>query len=227
MSDGINQLYTVGNKDPKTINPSRLYGKKMLVIGDSFVAGNVGLDNMWCAKIAERNAMTLYNKGVGGASVAYEPNQQLTSIVQNIDNIISTVPNTDYIVFLAGHNDGSTVMHTSRIPIGEVTDAENTTFCGALNIIVGKLLAAYPTARILFCGPFHRRDDGSDVDYGDAMQKVVSQYSIPYFDNYRRSGLSFQVASIAEQYEESTPWHLNEAGQERYSYVVENQMLLL
>lgn len=223
----IEELHCATNSEPMKIKPSILYGKKLLVIGDSFVAGNVGLSNMWCAKLAARNNMTLYNKGVGGASVAYEPNQQLTSIVQNIENIISSVKNPDYVVFLAGHNDGSTVMHSGRIPIGEVTDTENTTFCGALNIICGKLLASYPTARILFCGPFNRRTDGSDVDYGDAMHKVVSQYAIPYFDNFRRSGLSFQVSSIREQYEETTLWHLNEAGQERYSYTIEGQMLML
>lgn len=207
---------------------SRLTGKKILAIGDSFIKGHTLSDSQtWVHKLAQRNGMTSYNYGINGASIAYDAGHTTyTSVSEALPSILSAVSSTDYVVLLGGHNDANPDLHGgTAIPIGNNTDTVNTTFKGALNIIITDLLGAYPTAKMLFLSPFNRR--GIEKPYEEAMKEITGLYSQRFFDCYDRSGITFDVAEVAAVYELNGSLHLNEAGQERFSYVVESLLNML
>lgn len=206
---------------------NRLQGKKILAIGDSFVKGHTLSESQtWLYKLATRNGMTAVNCGRNGASIAYSNPESYQSIMETYQADITNNPNMDYIIVLAGHNDASPTGHGgTAIPIGANTDSINTTFKGALNILIPALLTAYPSAHILFMSPFNLR--GIEEDYADAMKEITGIYSIPFYDCYRRSTVCFQNTAQAETFELGNTLHLNEAGQERFSYIVESKLLEL
>lgn len=199
-----------------------LSGKKILAIGDSFVKGHTLSESQtWIAKIANRNNMTYKISATNGVAVTYKSGQSGTPIVSTIDSTISANPSMDYVVFMAGHNDANPDLNGGKpIEIGSNTDSVNTTFKGALNIIIEKLLTAYPTAKILFLTPFLRRD--IEEPYVEAMKEICGIHKVPCFDNYHSAGVSFKNSAQAKAYELSNSLHLNEAGQERISYVYES-----
>lgn len=206
---------------------NRLSGKKILAIGDSFVRGDTATDSqLWLTKLASRNNMTAYNHGINGASIAYSNPETYPSIMERYQSIISAVPSTDYVVVLAGHNDANPSIHGgTAIPIGENTDDVNTTFKGALNILISALLTAYPTAIMLFMSPFNRRE--YEGEYAEAMEEVTGLYSVPFYDNYKRSSVCFQNSAQKNAFDLNNTLHLNEAGHERFSYIVEEKLLSL
>lgn len=199
-----------------------LYEKKIGAIGDSFVDYNtVGSGKCWLDKIANRNGMTVYNYGLSSSSLAYDPNQTVLSVMDRYQSMISEAPNLDYVLVLAGHNDSNASLHGgTAIPIGSNADTVNTTFKGALNILIKALLDAYPLARIVFLTPFNRR--GTELPYVDAMKEICGLYSIPCFDNYRGSGVCFQNSNQRVYYDLNNTLHLTELGNEFVSYKYES-----
>ena len=212
----------------KNVSTNSLYGKKILAIGDSFVKGHSLSDNQtWLYKLAKRHNMTYYNYGFNGASIAYDPNDtQYTSIMTQLQSILDTVNETDYIVVLGGHNDSNPSLHGgSAIPIGNDTDNVNTTFKGALNILITSLLTKYPNAKLLMMSPFYRRN--TEEPYGVAMEEVSGLWGQSFYDCYHRSGITFKNQAHKNLYELGGSLHMNELGQERFSYLVEKQLELL
>ena len=195
-----------------------LKNKSILAIGDSFVKGyTLDESETWVSKIAERNEMTKYIYATNGISVAGTNSE---TIAKQIDDIINDVSSVDYILFLGGHNDANATWNGgSPVPIGKNTDSTDRTYKGGLNIIINKLLTAYPTSYILFLTPFNRYE--IEEPYVEAMKEVCGEYSVPCFDNYHCSGICFPNDAQSKVYELSDA-HLNEVGQERISYLYES-----
>ncbi len=204
-----------------TTESNILEGKSILAIGDSYVKGHTSPESdTWISQLATRNNMTKYIHAQNGISVAHATTATSNGLVDMIDSIISGVSSTDYIVFLAGHNDANASLNGGQaVPIGTNDDTTKNTYKGALNIIIEKLLNKYPTAKILFLTPFERY--GTEEAYVTAMQEVCSKWSIPCFDNYHNSGICWQNEAQKEAYE-SANLHFNRAGHERISYMYES-----
>ena len=203
------------------ISISPLKGKKILAIGDSFVQGHT-LNNTqtWVYKLATRNNMAYFNYGINGASIAYDSSASYTSISSKLQEILNNVSATDYIVLLGGHNDANPNEHGgTAVTIGENTDNVNTTFKGALNIITTSLLTKYPKAKMLFLSPFNRHN--YELPYVEAMKDIAGLYSQWFFDCYNGNGITFNIQAVKNAYDLSNTLHLNEDGQERFSYVVQ------
>lgn len=205
----------------KHIN-NELDGKTILCIGDSFVKGHTLSESQtWAYKLAQRNNMTYHKHAVNGVALTYKSGQSGTALITTIDNFISGISTADYIVVLIGHNDANPDLNAgAAITIGENTDNVNTTFKGALNMLISKLYAKYPTAKLLFLTPFNRR--GIEEPYVNAMKEICGKWCVPCFDNYHSGGICFQNESQAAKYELSGTLHLNELGQERVSYLYES-----
>ena len=199
------------------ITGMRLVGKKLLGIGDSFIAeSTAGAGNDLLSKIADGKNMTVYNYGVSSSSLAYDANETVPSVMSRYQSIIASVPAADYVVVLAGHNDSNPDLHGgTAISIGQDTDTVNTTFKGALNILIDALLTAYPTAGILFLTPFQRR--GTEEPYVDAMIEMCAKYSVPVFDNFRESGIYLYNTAQDQQFDVGN-LHLNAKGNERMAH---------
>lgn len=191
-----------------------LYGKKILGIGDSFIDYSTqGLGKDLLSKIAYGSNMTIYNYGLSSSSLAYDSKQTVSSVMDRLETILTNVPTTDYIVVLIGHNDSNPDLHGgTSIPIGTNSDNTNTTFKGALNILIKALLDKYPKAGILFLTPFNRR--GTEKEYAEAMKEVCGLYSQVVYDNYHSSGICFQNSTHVTTYDNGN-FHLNELGNEK------------
>ena len=101
----------------------------------------------------------------------------------------------DYIVILGGAND-----KRLHVPIGELTreNRDDTTFAGALNLLLERVTGRYPRGKLLLMTNYNRWPEKnrlglSDIDYVNAMLEIAGLWSIPCFDNYRNSGISFQT----------------------------------
>lgn len=193
---------------------SALYGKTIVAIGDSFIDYRTqGLGNDLLSKIAEGNNMSIHNYGLSSSSLAYDTNQTVLSVMDRYEAMLNEVPNADYVMVLAGHNDSNPSLHNgTAIPIGENDDNITTTFKGALNILINALLNKYPKAGILFLTPFNRR--GTELPYVKAMEEICEKYSIPCFNNYKSSGVCFQNSTHLITYDNGN-LHLNGLGNEK------------
>ncbi len=197
-----------------------LYGKSILAIGDSYVAGHTSpVADTWISQLAARNNMTKYVYAENGISVSHPTTVAKNGLVDKMSTIINQVKDVDYVVFLAGHNDANASLNGgSAVPIGTDDDATSATYKGSLNIIIATSLNNYPTAQILFLTPFERY--GTEEAYVTAMEEICAKWSIPCFDNYHDSGICWQNAAQKEAYE-SANLHFNKAGHERISYIYE------
>ena len=206
------------NNNSQAISSS-IYGKRILAIGDSFVAGHtLSQSQTWVYKLATRNNMTYSVKATNGISLTGQNSQ---TIAKQINSITSNFSNADFVCVLGGHNDANAELNGgSPVPIGTNEDTGYNTYKGGLKYIIEALLKAYPRAHILFLTPFNRR--GIEEPYVDAMKEICGIYCIPCFDNYHNGNMSFQNPYQKQVYELGTTLHYNEAGQERLSFLYES-----
>ena len=218
--DGSNSGSSSGSSSGSTTPvqiTNRLNGKRIGVIGDSYVYGHtLGTDKVWCQLIANRNNMTCFNYGLNGGKLAGKGGV--------VERYTSMETNLDYVIVFAGHNDSG-----SSIAIGTETDTEITTFYGALNTLCNGLQTKYPKARILFMTPSKRT--GKEKPYADAMIIACRNYSIQCYDTYGKLGILIGTATgNANQksiFELNNSIHLNEKGNEYLSYKIESELLSL
>lgn len=170
---------------------TRLYGKTIVAIGDSLFHGSKDCQgNTWLEMMAKRNAMTLYNYGQNGNTVAVQ-HTEVQPLPPMCERYIDMADGADYVVVLGGAND-----KRLSVPIGEVDSESPETFMGALNQLIRGITEKYPRARILFMTNYNRWPSKnliglSDIDYVEAMKTVCAKWCIPCFDNYHCLGLSF------------------------------------
>ena len=172
---------------------SILDGKTLAALGDSLIYGNLlGNEKTWVNLLGEKHGMRVLNYGENGGPVArqkLEPER-----VPMCDRCLEMEAGADYIVILGGAND-----KRLHVPIGNLTreNRDDTTFAGALNLLLERVTGRYPRGKLLLMTNYNRWPEKnrlglSDIDYVNAMLEVAGLWSIPCFDNYRNSGISFQ-----------------------------------
>lgn len=169
-----------------------LNGKTIVAIGDSLFRGNKDCKgNTWLEMLARKHGMTLYNHGINGNTVAIRPEGAESGTPAMCVRYADMEEGADYVVVLGGAND-----KRLNVPLGEVDSYDPHEFCGALNILIDGLSEKYPKARMLFMTNYDRRRNPSDIglydlDYVLAMERVCRNRSVPCFNNYYNSGISF------------------------------------
>jgi len=169
---------------------SILDGKTIVAIGDSLIYGCwLGNNATWVNKLAKKHNMIVHNYGVNSNTLAKQSLE--TDVPPMCERFRDMAPGADYVVVLGGAND-----KRLDVPIGTDDSRETTEFKGAINVMIDGLTEMYPKARILFMTNYNRWTHANglglhDIDYVDAMIEVCGARSIPCFDNYRNSGISF------------------------------------
>lgn len=178
-----------------------LYGKKWAVCGDSFTNGDfnggeseVFEDGPFAGKyktygylIAERNHMIIQHLAEGGRTMATPPVPGPTKKSFS-DELYRTIdPDVDYITLYFGINDShhrpsATATdgedQTGVITLGTIDDTDNTTFCGAWNVVLEYLITHYPYAHIGILV-----SNGCETDeYRVATIAAAKKWGIPYID---------------------------------------------
>ena len=161
-----------------------LTGKKWVACGDSFTENGytaedgehkfteglyAGKNMVYPFFIGRRCGIDVTNYAAGGMTLAH---------VEGYNNCFATskyttIPaDTDYITLYFGINDN----HQS-VPIGTSDDTDNTTFCGAWNIVLEYLITNHPLAHIGIIV-----SNGTSSAFVEATKQMAIKWGIPYLD---------------------------------------------
>lgn len=131
-----------------------LEGKAFVFFGDS-ITERCGL---WYPKkdyiqlLQEEFGFYAYNAAKSGATLAVQPSSTNDFFTQ-FEAAKDIVADADYVSLFFGTND----FGVSR-PLGTFTSKDKTTFCGALNCALDRILETAPNAKIMLLTPLYRGD---------------------------------------------------------------------
>ncbi len=202
-----------------------LNGKKIAFLGDSITegAGVADQQNIYWNRLARMTGAEVYGYGIGGTRIAKQhiPSEPVwdQDFCSRVDTMI---PDADVVVVFGGTND----FGHGDAPMGTPADTDETTFCGALNVLYTKLYQRYPNAQLLVITPLHRlsedegtwneqgvRAAGTLKDYVNQIRRAAAYYAIPVLDLYAMSGMQPKIPVLRERYMPDG-LHPNDAGHE-------------
>ena len=152
-----------------------LFGKKLVTAGDSYTEAKFTGDyaeyngKNYGYYIAKRNQMTFVNAGVDGSTMTAGTGSSNPFSGSRYTAIPS---DTNYLVIWFGINDSGLDM-----PLGTISDTENTTFYGAWNKVLEYYLTNYPFMKILIIV-----STGTKAVYRQAVIDVAKAWGYPYMD---------------------------------------------
>lgn len=221
----MDNVYDInGNVLKFTPEPAlQLKGHSWSVLGDSI--SHPGLNNVsrkyWVWLTERAGGMNMYNYGISGTRIT------------NFTQRYTQMHYSDIITVFGGVNDWG---QQNPTPMGTISDATNSTFYGALNILCSGLLTRFPKSTIIFLTPLGNKgfspsfyEDENSLgltvyDYADAILAVCKKYKIPVIDTCRNSLLNPYISEVkAEVFVDGL--HLNEHGHEILSYLIEDELL--
>ena len=203
-----------------------LSGKVLLSFGDSIMAGDGNNGKGIADYIAEKYGMELRDYSNGGATMGVTGNND---IYTQIKTAINEVENADVIIFNGGTNDivnigGDTSIDTDpTVPIGSLVDsifsvenlANTSTFSGAMELGISKLLEKYPNAIIIYIRVHQMgsRNQNLQVLYGERAIEICKRWGIEFVNIYDSFQSRFPVKMRTEFLSDYT--HPNENGYEK------------
>lgn len=212
------------------------FGKKMTCVGDSITAGSGTTKTYW--QIMEENLglSSMTGMGVAGSCVSAQSDYKTNN--SPLINRYSKIPDSDIITIFMGTND-----YGHETPLGSISDSEDVSFYGALNVAISGIIAAHPDAFIAWITPMHRYGRGSSQilgtpftydylpngrghtlgDYVDAIKNVCEKYSIPVVDLFSNLDLDPSIEEIRTKYMPDG-LHPNAAGHEQIAIMVTAQL---
>ncbi len=203
------------------VDNSVLYGKKLVVFGDSMAYGHTIPESVWTKILAEKNNMILTNFSQNGTTIVRKTTTMSGMNFLDTDSIYAKVMDNlnnpveaDYIVVFGGTND---IARNDQCPLGTIDDATSQTFYGALNAICQRLIQTYPSGNICFITPYVRNAGLANTEvckqYIKAIHDVCEKWGgIPVFDNSVNGGVDFSHSAQVKALTMQDSYHLNEAG---------------
>lgn len=195
-----------------------LQGKTVNFLGDSITEGVGVTDISNRYDNALKNMVGLkavYNYGIGGTRIAYQttPSDYPAHDLFFCGRAYWMNKTADVIVVYGGVNDW---MHGDA-PFGKIGDTTQSTFCGAVDLLMRILKQEYANAKIVFLTPAHacptglsdkspstwaiKRDDAKPLEsYVDVIEKTGKKYDIPVFNLYQNLGINPNDESQREMY---------------------------
>ncbi len=189
---------------------SRLAGKRIAFFGDSYVKNHrEPVENTWHYKFARKHGMEYVNFGRNGSAVAVDRERFGPAMYKRY---LEMPDSLDYIVLIAGHNDGTLLAEIGGIEV----------YKEKLTVLCEGLIERYPTAKILFFGPWVRKDHANS-DFKkviEATAEVCGNHSIPFFDSASRGNIFAQSDAFRKIYFQGggvkDTAHLNAKGHDRF-----------
>lgn len=213
-------------------------GKKIAFLGDSVTAGHgtSSPDRVFWRVLGDRTGAECFGYGIGGTKIAIQQNPDGNYKDRYFSSRIEEmIEDADVVVVFGGTND----FGHGDAPIGTQQDRTENTFCGAVHILIQKLIDRYPRAQIVFLTPMHRvgEDEVEKNEYGfhrggslrvyvDAIKEAAEHYGVPVLDLYRMSGLQPEIPALRELYMPDG-LHPNDFGNERIANRLEGFLKML
>lgn len=218
LTDEVRQLIVGG---VSFIN-NYLYGKKIVAVGDSMVAGHTLSNNeTWKFYVSNRNSMTLYNYGYNGRYLTAR--SIVSGTVKGVVDMYNEMENdADYIIVWAGTNDARDMEAAENpIQLGDENSEDTTTIYGALNVLCKGLQNKYPKGKILFINVF-TRNTTSYPQVQKAIKDICAKFAIKVFNVAEESGISWKATEQTQLLTLNDTYHLSQVGNEFISYSIEN-----
>ena len=204
-------------------------GKKMVVDGDSithdyernywqFVASEIlGMYIDTSVKSADDDAENgVYGcgwRGIGGSTIANEEQAKINKGIASTDNPLSrsillrhqNLPDDADIVLIAG---GSNDWAHSVIEMGDYDSTDDTTFYGALNILLPSLKTKYPTIPVVMMTPIKRTETHNAKnslgytleDFVNAMTLKCREYGVYCLDMWGTCPINPQIPTMLQMF---------------------------
>ena len=187
-------LPQAGFDAPEAVLHSPLYGKTVIVFGDSY-------------NLARKYNMEYHNWGRNGSCVAYEWKSDVFG--PPMYERYTALPDTaDYVIVIGGHND-AVLMHR----YGEGTEF----FRSKLDILCQGLKEKFPTAKICFVTPWNVPQP-MYKETAEAIEEVCGENGIPVFNSVINSGITPRFRGFRRLYFQGPDdvAHLNAKGHDLF-----------
>lgn len=202
---------------PEHIRDASLYGKTLVIFGDSYVQNHVRpIEETWHYKLAAKYNMEYRNFGWNGNCVAYD--RTVENFGPAMYERYKVLPeHADYVIVCAGHNDATRMARN-----GEGTDF----FREKLKVLCEALIHKYPGAKFCFVTPW-AVPRPMFPEMTAVLLEVCGSYSIPVFDATRNSGIYVMDENFRSIYFQSAgdTAHLNAAGHDLFMPKMEHFLL--
>ena len=204
----------------KSIPVHPLYGKKIGIIGDSYVRNHRDpIEYTWHYKFAQKYGMQYYNYGKNGNCIALDLKQWGTGMYKRYQDMNDSL---DYIVIIAGHNDASgNRIDSIGMPL----------FKERLGILLSGLRTKYPNGQIFFITPWRCENFQGSMRQQviEAIKEVCAKYDVPVFDTSRDSNIESDSFDFRKKYFQggkgTDTAHLNAKGHDLFLPVAEQFLL--
>ena len=163
----------------------------MVCLGDSITMGSE-IDTPYSDLVrASLGLNAVHNYGVGWSTIGYMAD---CTCHANVDyeydhhpyiHRYNKMQDADIVAVMGGNNDWGI-----GIPVGNIDDTDETTFCGALNLLIDGLKEKYPDSYIFFMTLFNyvpdriNKNSVSWIEYNNAIREICANKGIDVFDVY-------------------------------------------
>lgn len=198
---------------------NHLFGKSIVFDGDSIceavtessASGTTKYDKPigWAYRVGTRFGMKWYNHGQSGGTITAETyssdgSQARHWVSRYVDTIHSMYSNLDYYIFEGGTNDAD-ILRNDTSKIGTFTENDfsgnydDTTFCGAIENIIYKMLNYYPHIKIgyIVAQKMGTNTGGRALRYSyfEKAMQICKKWGIPYINLWDESQLNPMILS--------------------------------
>ena len=252
--DDIQKGYLRGDKDlviGETLETNSnvvpvyvLYREKMTnvsitFIGDSITYG-VGTDKTYWKMLDESKEFgNVRGYGVSGSCISSKSDYGNNN--SPLINRYMNLPYSNIYVIFMGTND-----YGHETPLGNIDDNSDTSFYGALNVIVSGIKNKYDDSEIVFVTPLHRYGAGTSKilnqkytydylnngveaslgDYRKAIIDICNKYNLQYIDLYNETGFTPENAEFRKEYMPDGI-HPNQKGHEIISQIIKKYLYMI
>ena len=221
------------NKDKERANYTILQGKKISVIGDSYMAGSsiANTSDVWVNMLATKYGMTMKNHGQNSSPISnYQQPGEKDAWVPMVDRWETDFANDtpDIILVEGGRNDWN-----YNVPMGKLGTTDKGTFKGATTYLISSLKEKYPNVLIIGITCWEVGGKQNDAgyycsDYGRAFIDVCEELGIPYVDAMDSDAMGVYMTSSNYRgrfcLTAGDVSHLNEKGMKRVLPVFEKKI---
>jgi lysophospholipase L1-like esterase len=223
------EKFRVTEADNLQSNPLHL--KKISLNGDSICAG-AGYTGGYGKIIADRNNMVYQNIGVGGGTIVGDTYTEAGAARHWISRTIENMDaDADYAILEGGVNDASLLVTMGAITPDFKTALDDTTFCGAFESMLKKLVTRFAGKKIGYIAVHkmtdkYRSDNADDgTSYYWAAKKCCEKWGVPFLDlNTTVPAFAFFKYNTTDDLKQlmttythnGDGWHPNEEGYKKY-----------
>jgi lysophospholipase L1-like esterase len=211
---------------PAEVQASPLYGRSLLIIGDSYVRNHRRpIEEAWHYLVAEKYHMRYYNYGKNGNCVAFDRTRRGFGIpmYQRLGELPEAM---DYVLVVAGHNDATMIAERDSAMTDAAyaarRDERVAEFRLRLNQLIDSLVTKYPDAKLAFISPWNVDAPGF-AEMFTVLRDVCGQHSVPLYDAATQSGIYVRDAAFRRRYFQgpNDTAHLNAAGHKLFMHKAE------